>query len=160
VEHVVFEPYRQPLLFLHLAAAVSTLAVAVHLLVRLAQSARKPNPWLARSVRRHAWLLFSLYAATWVLGALIYPAFRILVRYAYLDETLPWATGLFEIKEHAATLGLVPALGVLLLARGASTTAPPLTRHAVTLGALTGGVAAVLLFNAWCGWYLGTLRPL
>ena len=46
------------------------------------------------------------YVIVYLLGGLIYPAFRILVRYQYFDPELPWATGLFEVKEHWAALGL------------------------------------------------------
>ncbi|MBN2374787.1 MAG: hypothetical protein JXD22_00185 [Sedimentisphaerales bacterium] len=61
-----------------------------------------------RKNRELLYLKVSLWAYTFVyiVGALIYPAFRIRVRHDYFDEQLPWATGLFEVKEHWAALGM------------------------------------------------------
>ena len=39
------------------------------------------------------------YVIVYVIGALIYPAFRVHIRPDF-DKELPWATGLFEVKEH------------------------------------------------------------
>ena len=46
------------------------------------------------------------YIIIYVLGALIYPAYRIYMRYQYFDVQLPWTTGLFEVKEHWGAIGL------------------------------------------------------
>ena len=46
------------------------------------------------------------YVIVYVLGALIYPAFRVYIRAQYFDPELPWATGLFEVKEHWGAVGL------------------------------------------------------
>ncbi|UCF15184.1 MAG: hypothetical protein JSW59_17390 [Phycisphaerales bacterium] len=46
------------------------------------------------------------YVIVYVLGALIYPAFRVYMRAEYFDEELPWATGLFEVKEHWGAVAL------------------------------------------------------
>ena len=46
------------------------------------------------------------YVIVYIFGALIYPAFRIHIRYEYFDPQLPWATGLFEVKEHWGAVGL------------------------------------------------------
>jgi hypothetical protein len=51
------------------------------------------------------WSLWS-YTFVYVVGALIYPAFRIYRRRDLFDPELPWATGLFELKEHWGALGL------------------------------------------------------
>ena len=56
--------------------------------------------------RRHAKFSFWAYVATFSVGALVYPTFRVRVRYEYFDENLPWATGLFEVREHWAAIGL------------------------------------------------------
>lgn len=50
-------------------------------------------------------MVVTLYVVTFVLGALIYPTFRVHVR-SYFDVELGAATGGFEIKEHFAALGL------------------------------------------------------
>ncbi len=46
------------------------------------------------------------YVIVYLLGCLIYPAFRVYFRAAYFDVDLSWATGLFEVKEHWGSLGL------------------------------------------------------
>jgi hypothetical protein len=53
------------------------------------------------------------YVLTFILGLLIYPVFRIRVRAEYFDLKLPWLTGLFEIKEYMAAIGLFIALVLL-----------------------------------------------
>ena len=53
------------------------------------------------------------YLASFLLGLLIYPVFRIKVRAEYFDLKLPWLTGLFEIKEYLAAIGLFVALVLL-----------------------------------------------
>lgn len=49
---------------------------------------------------------FWTYLIVYVLGALIYPAFRVYIRGDYFDPQIPWATGLFEVKEHWGAIGL------------------------------------------------------
>ena len=46
------------------------------------------------------------YVIVYILGALIYPAFRVYMRAEYFEPDLPWAMGLFELKEHWGALGL------------------------------------------------------
>lgn len=46
------------------------------------------------------------YVIVYAFGCLIYPAFRVYCRGGYFDPHLPWATGLFEVKEHWGSLGL------------------------------------------------------
>lgn len=57
------------------------------------------------------------YAAVYLLGSLIYPAFRVRIRHDYLDPNLPWATGVFEVKEHWGALGLALFFAYYLLRR-------------------------------------------
>ena len=40
------------------------------------------------------------YTIVYVIGVLIYPAYGARIRHPYLDRQLPWATGLFEVKEY------------------------------------------------------------
>ena len=49
---------------------------------------------------------FWAYVIIYVLGSLIYPAFRVYIREEHFDTQMPWATGLFEVKEHWAAIGL------------------------------------------------------
>ncbi len=54
----------------------------------------------------YARVSFWSYVIVYVLGALIYPAYRVYIRADYFDPQLPWATGLFEVKEHWGAVGL------------------------------------------------------
>lgn len=46
------------------------------------------------------------YAITYIFGVLIYPAFGVYIRNKHFDPQLPWATGLFEVKEHWGAIGM------------------------------------------------------
>jgi hypothetical protein len=61
-----------------------------------------------RKVRElyYARVSFWSYMIVYIIGALIYPYFRIYIRHDYLDAHLPWATGLFEVKEHWGAIGV------------------------------------------------------
>ena len=48
----------------------------------------------------------ALFVAELVLGAIIYPAYRLGVRIPFEEMSLDWAIGMFELKEHFAGLGL------------------------------------------------------
>jgi hypothetical protein len=47
-----------------------------------------------------------LYVLTLVLGAVIYPTYRLDVRIPFEEMSLIWAVGLFEVKEHWGGIGL------------------------------------------------------
>lgn len=55
---------------------------------------------------RYVRAIVFLYCFTVLLGAIDYLPFRLFARAQYLDVHVPWATGLFEVKEHAAAIGL------------------------------------------------------
>lgn len=57
---------------------------------------------------------FTAYLLTFSLGSLLYPNYRYHVRAQYLDKQAPWATNLFDIKEHWAAIGLA-LFGVYLI---------------------------------------------
>ena len=57
------------------------------------------------------------YLAVYVLGTLAYPAFGACIRRPVLDPQFPWATGLFEVKEHWSALALAMLTACVLLRR-------------------------------------------
>lgn len=57
------------------------------------------------------------YGLTFLLGALIYPSYRYHVRDQYFDPQLPWASNLFDIKEHWSAVGLALFVALYLLSR-------------------------------------------
>lgn len=146
---LAFETIVRPLHFLHLVAGLSSVASCVHLLTRLLSRRHDPR------IRTHALVLGVAYLSTYLLGALIYPTFRVRVRAELLDRHYPWATGLFEIKEHAASIVLIPVLAIFLLSRTLDLKQKP---EALLVGGLASVVLLVLFYNACVGWYLGTIR--
>ena len=92
------------------------------------------------------------YLATFVLGTLIYPAYRLDVRIALVEMQLPWAIGLFEVKEHWAAIGLAS----LPLYRDLWLNSHDSTGRTV----LTVLLASVVWFNFVVGHLLNNLRGL
>ena len=157
MQSLPFEPISKVLLFLHLAAAFVALGSCVHLLARFTYALRGAY---FPQVKLHARILAISYTVVLILGALIYPTFRIRVRHDYLDAAIPWATGLFEIKELGASIALIPAIGVWLLVRAIDFKSPEHRPYIFACMVFASAVLALLAYNAWAGWYLGTLRSI
>ena len=83
------------------------IALAVHLL--LAGIAGLRGRPFQHTARRFSVLALVALAITFLTGVLIYPAFRVNVRAAWMDANAPLLTGLFEIKENWAALALLLA---------------------------------------------------
>jgi hypothetical protein len=94
-----------------------------------------------------------LYAASVVIGALLYPRYRIDVRPLLEDMQLRAANGLFETKEHFAAvgLGLLPAYWMLWRQ-------PLSLEYAPTRKYLTWILAFTAWFNFLVGEYLNNIR--
>ena len=108
------------LLLLHGLSAMFLLGAVTHqaLALWLPSGRQQPGWWQAlRAVHpeRYVRAVVFLFILTVLLGAIIYLRFRVYVRAEYLDAQMPWATGLFEVKEHAAAIGLavLPAYWVV-----------------------------------------------
>jgi hypothetical protein len=92
-------------------------------------------------------------AVTWLvtfgLGLLAYPTFRYTARALYLDRYEPWASNLFDLKEHAAALGLPLALGAFALSR----VVEPKTDGAMAraYAAIAALLAAIVWFDVIAG---------
>jgi hypothetical protein len=108
---IFLETSAKAFLGLHLLAALATLfflfLAVLYLLFR-----EEPDWQLGAKLTLWG---SAAYVLTWALGLLIYPVFRVKVRAAYFDPQIPWATGLFEVKEHVGSLGLFAALALVLL---------------------------------------------
>ena len=102
---VFLESFYSPLLLAHLLATFLLVGAMTHNLTIVISYLRgkfgqQKLEWLY--VRVSLWA----YAVVYLIGALIYPAYRVHMRYEYFDKNLPWATGLFEVKEHWGAVGL------------------------------------------------------
>ena len=102
---VFLEKFYEVLLLAHLFVTIVLVGSLTHNLLVVVKYVRgkfgkKKLEWLY--VRVALWS----YMIVYVLGALIYPAYRVHIRHHYFDPELPWATGLFEVKEHWGAVGV------------------------------------------------------
>lgn len=102
---------RRVLIVLHTAAAVVLLGSATHhaLLMRHYLRGRFNHSALEK---KYARVLAVAYAATFAIGALLYPTYRVHVRGYFLDRMAPVYARLFDVKETWASLALFVALGL------------------------------------------------
>ena len=99
------------LLLLHGLAGVALLGVLTHQAVA---SRAAPTPVANGFLGRYAGVaaavfvrpVLMLFPLVTLLGALLYPAYRLDVRVPLEEMRLGWAIGLFELKEHTVALGL------------------------------------------------------
>src|SRR5690606_24301530 len=101
------------------------------------------------------------YSVCYVLGALLYPNFRIRVRRDYFDavQNMNFATALFEAKEHLATLGLVATLAIWIFSKVIDRPSKPENKkYLPAYSALIVFMLANVAYNVWSGWYLTVLR--
>lgn len=98
-------------LIVHGLLAVTLLGAITHQIV----AALRAKPARGTSFIEHytsvnqrvfTWAVVTLYAMTTLLGAIIYPSYRLNVRVPFEEMSLGWAVGLFELKEHFGGLGL------------------------------------------------------
>ena len=101
---------------------------------------------------RYVRAIVFLFCLTVLLGAIDYLPFRLFARAQYLDAHVPWATGLFEVKEHAAAIGLA-----LLPAYWAVWRQPTET---AARRAFTTFLAAVVWWNFLVGHIVNNIRGL
>lgn len=102
---VFLENVYSPLLLAHLFITFVLVGSMTHNLLIIinylrGKFGRQRLEWLY--IRVSLWA----YIVVYIIGALIYPAYRIYIRHEYFDPQLPWATGLFEVKEHWGAVGL------------------------------------------------------
>ena len=96
-----------------------------------------------------------LYFVVFVLGSVIYPAYRVDVRIPFEELGLFWAVGLFELKEHAGGIGLgILPLYVVVWRRQAGDLL--LTNRRM----ITALLAAVVWFDFVVGHVLNNIRGL
>jgi len=99
------------LLILHALVGVTLLGAITHQSVSmLRRVTTRTGSFIDRysSVSRKTFTIaiVSLFATNVILGAIIYPTYRLNVRIPFEEMRLGWAIGLFELKEHFAGIGL------------------------------------------------------
>jgi hypothetical protein len=113
---VFLEGYYNLLVLLHLLVTFVLVGAMTHNLLIVLNYIRGK---FGKKKLEYLYVKVSLwsYIIVYVFGALAYPAFRINTRAALFDKTFPWATGLFEVKEHWGALGLAFIVVYYLLRR-------------------------------------------
>jgi hypothetical protein len=108
-------------LLMHLLFGVMVLGASTHHLFQVIKG-RAVTP--ARPAKRYAFWTCVGYLVTFGWGVVIYPTYAYHVRYLFSDEHTPWATALFEIKEHILAVGLGILPFYYLASRDAALLAP------------------------------------
>lgn len=98
------------------------------------------------SQRTFTYAVVYLYVFGLVVGAIIYPSYRLNVRIPFDEMSMGWAVGLFEIKEHFAGIGLGTLPFYVSTWREGSVPAQPFGRRAVTI---------LLAFIVWWDFLVG-----
>ena len=86
----------------------------------------------------------------------MYPVFKVRVRYQYFDKILPWATYLFEIKEHWDSMALAIFIVYYILSRYIN---PKEDKHLLRVYAILGIILAVIVwYSAMASFVLTSYR--
>jgi hypothetical protein len=108
---------------------------------------------VAQSTFTHA--IIMLYVASVIVGAVIYPSYRLDVRIPFEEMRLGWAIGIFELKEHFGGIGLgvLPMYAYAWRAEGLDT-------YRATRTSLTLLLALIVWWNFLVGHILNNIRGL
>ena len=139
LEPVILAQAAKPLLVLHALTAMALLGATTHLVIV------KALRWRGRPKERlealYSRLIAPLFVGAFILGLAMYPHFRVDVRARFLDSQQPWASNLFDFKEHMAALGLPLAVALFFLARRGPASRPVADLFAVVLWAIVAWAA-------------------
>ena len=146
------------LLIVHGLLAVALLGAVTHQTASVWLPARKPAGSFAGRFRAVAAAGYAngivvLYLCTFVVGAIIYPEFRISIRGVIDEMDIPVALGSFELKEHFAVVGLA-----LLPAYWFFWRPPFADAHARTRALLTALLAFIVWWNFLVGHVVNNVR--
>jgi hypothetical protein len=162
------------LLIVHGLLAVALLGALTHQALAVCWPSRHPAGFVSRvravSGPAYTNAVIILFIVTFVLGAVIYPAYRLNVRTYLQDYRMYPAEGAFEIKEHLAAiaLALLPLYWFLwrrfaaepVGAAVVETAAVVGQAHGVARAAVTLMLALTVWFNFLIGHILNNIRGL
>jgi hypothetical protein len=131
------------LLMAHALAGLGAAGSSVHLALGAVRV------WQGRAqagtrAQLHSLIVAVAISAALFFGLLLYPHFRVNARGYVLDANAPWASNLFDIKEHLALLAFPVSMALLAMRRHAvagSAFALPFAVGAVTLASLLSATA-------------------
>lgn len=153
---IFLETISKFLLFLHLMSTIVLIgSISLNLIIIIA------GYWRGKFFKKNLEKLcvkisFWTYTIVCIFGALAYPTFRVRIRYEYLDKTLPWATGLFEVKEHWSTIGFALFMAYYFLRKEFD---PETEREKLFFSTLLCCILFIIIwYSASIGYYLTTLK--
>jgi hypothetical protein len=152
---VVFEGSARALLIAHAIFGFAAVFSATHHAVASLNAARgRP---VGSQLRRFGWLAPATLAAQALFGLALYPAYRVRVRFADLEQTAPFVVELFELKEHFAALALALVVAASLAGRALPLRPPAAEGRSVAALSICG---ATLLWAATVlGLYVTARHP-
>jgi hypothetical protein len=148
------------LLILHSLVAVALLGAITHQAIAVRGAPGDGNKSFAARYRSvdasaYAGAIVLLYAAVSLIGACLYPSYRMIVRPILELNDFRVANGAFELKEHFAALGLL-----MLPAYWAAWRKPLLAEYAAARMGLTWVLAAITWWNFLVGDVLNNIKGL
>lgn len=144
-------------LIIHGLLAVALLGAITHQAISACLPARKPAASFSsrfRAVPGGAYVdaVIVLYILTFILGAFIYPEYRVSIR-VVVEQMEAWAeNGAFELKEHLAAVGMamLPAYRFFWRQGGDA--------HARTRNAITALLAFIVWWSFLTGHIINNIR--
>lgn len=103
--------FRRVLLVLHTGGSIVLIGAATHHALQMRHYLRGRFKRVELE-KTYARVISAAYLFTFVVGAVLYPTYRVHVRGYYLDRYAPFFAGLFDVKEVFASLALIVALGL------------------------------------------------
>jgi hypothetical protein len=150
---VLLEAWSRPLLVVHAILGFGAAFAVAHHAAFAWQAARGGGA--TRQLRRFGWIAPAVLLLQGAVGLVLYPAYRVHVRFARLDVSAPGVAQLFELKEHLAALSF--ALVVAAALAGRSIPAERGSRRAVA--ALSSAGALLVWTATLIGVYVTARHP-
>jgi hypothetical protein len=152
---VLFERAARGLLLAHAVLGFTAVFAATHHAVSAILAARGHS--VQRQLERFGWMASASIVAQALFGLLLYPVYRVRVRFADLERSAPAVVQLFDLKEHLSALALALVLGASFAGRALPADAPAPESRAVA--ALSGCGAALVWAAALIGLYVTARHP-
>lgn len=146
---------RRVLLVLHAGGSIVLIGSSTHHALQMRNYIRGRFS-ATRLEKTYAKVVSVAYIATFAIGAVLYPTYRVHVRGLYLDRRAPFFSGLFDVKEVYASLTLLAAIGLGALS---FTLRPAEEKHIVPIYvAMSFLVCAVVWLNVIAGLLIVSMR--